>query len=254
MSTTGAARAVRRSLATTATPDGESVVIRILEPNRAPPDLATLGLAEDQTRALVTAAERSQGLILVVGPTGSGKTTTIYSLLHSIDCQSRSLMTIEDPVEYRIRSANQQELNPAAGITFQSLLRSALRQDPDILYLGEIRDGLSAEAAMEIASSGHLGIATMHAANTTNTITRLERLSVDRIAMSEAISCVHSQRLARRPCEVCRVLEAPTDEEPDEEVAPPSINRDDAPPPPPPAATQTFAAPEFQNTLLYNID
>ena len=155
-------RPFKLRLATSSTPHGQSMVIRILEPTADPKSLEELGMAAEQARTLRDLANRNQGLILLVGPTGSGKSTTIYSLLSHLDTRKRSLMSVEDPVEYRIAFANQQQVNTAAGVTFESLLRSAVRQDPDILLLGEMRDLFSAKASMDFASSGHLTITSMH--------------------------------------------------------------------------------------------
>jgi len=196
-------------LATTSTPNGESLVVRVLNPNAAPLKLEDLGMAGEQARSMSEFAERTQGLILVVGPTGSGKTTTIYSLLAHVDTKRRSLLSVEDPVEYRIPYANHQQVNDAAGVTFHALLKSAMRQDPDILYLGEIRDGFSAETAFNFASTGHLSISTLHTANTTRAIFRLERLGISRSAMADGLLGICAQRLIRRLCPHCRRAAAP---------------------------------------------
>src|SRR5258705_2315592 len=130
-------RQFKLRLATTSTPDGESLILRLLEPGTRARSLLELGMTDEQNRALTVAANSTQGLILIVGPTGSGKTTTIFSVLSQIDTQTRSLVSVEDPVEYRIPFANQQQVNEKAGINFESLLKSAMRQDPDVLFLGE---------------------------------------------------------------------------------------------------------------------
>ena len=206
-------REFKLRLATTSGPSGESMVIRLLEPDSKPKALSDLGMTEAQSQLLFGLANRHQGLILVVGPTGSGKSTTIYCLLSLVDVRRRSLISVEDPVEYRIAHANQQEVNEVAGVTFESLLKSAVRQDPDILYLGEIRDLTTAKAAMDFASSGHLSISTIHSANATTTIFRLERLGASRAAMAEALIGVVSQKLLRRLCDKCKEVRPPTDEE-----------------------------------------
>jgi type II secretory ATPase GspE/PulE/Tfp pilus assembly ATPase PilB-like protein/DNA-binding response OmpR family regulator len=191
-------------LATTSTPYGESLVIRLLEPSAKPKDLKELGMTDQQVATMIEFANRTHGVILIVGPTGSGKTTTIYSFISHIDCQSRSLMSVEDPVEYSIPFANQQQVNEKAGVTFESLLKSAVRQDPDILFLGEIRDPYSAKMSMDFASTGHLTITTLHTSNATTALFRLERLGIDRGTMADTLIGVVAQRLLKRLCPHCK--------------------------------------------------
>ena len=200
-------------MATTSTPDGESLVIRLLEPGVSAKSLNDLGMTEQQSRELAAASRATQGLILIVGPTGSGKTTTIFSVLSQVDTQTRSLISVEDPVEYRIPFANQQQVNEKAGINFESLLKSAMRQDPDILFLGEIRDSFSAKASMDFASTGHFTISTLHSSNATSVIFRLERLGITRTMMAESILCVVAQRLVKRLCPHCKEISPITETE-----------------------------------------
>ena len=195
------------------TPYGESLIIRMLEPYATPRPLSELGMAENQVQALMNIVNRSDGLVLVVGPTGSGKTTTIYSLLHNIDCTTRSLISVEDPVEYRIPFANQQQVNEKMGVTFEALLRSSVRQDPDILFLGEVRDQHTAKISMDFASTGHLTISSLHTSNATTAVFRLERLGVDRRAMADTILAVLAQRLLKKLCPDCKRIVPITDEE-----------------------------------------
>ncbi len=199
-------RRFKLRLATSATSDGETLVVRILEPNLEPVPLEDLGFTEVQATELRALAAQQQGMILVVGPTGCGKSTTIFTLLSTVDGESRSIMSVEDPVEYRIPYANQQQVRERAGVTFESLLRSAMRQDPDILFLGEVRDRFSAQALLDFASSGHLTISSLHSSNATTAIFRLERLGLERSAMAEAISGVVSQKLLRKLCTSCREI------------------------------------------------
>ena len=206
-------RRFKLRLSSAPTPHGESLVVRLLEPFTAPPDLEELGVLQDQAELLRGMMGRSAGLILVVGPTGSGKTTTIFSILDGARDSNRSVITVEDPVEYRIPFANQQQVNEKAGATFETLLRSAVRQDPDILLIGEVRDLFSAKAALDFASSGHLTLSTMHSANSTTAIFRLERLGVQRGAMADAVLGVVAQKLLKRLCEGCRRVRPITDEE-----------------------------------------
>ncbi|MBW2038434.1 MAG: Flp pilus assembly complex ATPase component TadA [Deltaproteobacteria bacterium] len=193
-------------LATTSTPNGESLIIRLLEPSAKPKDLKELGMADKQVNTMIDFAKRTHGVILIVGPTGSGKTTTIYSFLFHIDCKTRSLISAEDPVEYYIPFANQQQVNEKAGVTFESLLKSAVRQDPDILFLGEIRDQYSAKMAMDFASTGHLTVTTLHTSNATTAIFRLERLGIDRGTMADPLIGVVAQRLLKRLCPHCKKI------------------------------------------------
>jgi len=200
-------------LATTSTPNGESLVIRILKPYAKPKTLLELGMTEKQASTLMYSGNQHYGMILVVGGTGSGKTTTVYSLLSQIDTEKRSLMSVEDPVEYRIPSANQQQVNEKAGIKFEDLLKSSVRQDPDILYMGEIRDPYSAKTAVDFASTGHLTISTLHTSNATSSIFRLERLNVTRLQMSESLLCIVAQKLIKKPCQACSKIVHISDEQ-----------------------------------------
>lgn len=200
-------------LATTSTPYGESLVMRILDIYSEPKDLNILGMTDDQLNTLVRMGNQSGGLILIVGPTGSGKTTTIYSLLHKIDCQTRSLISVEDPVEYRMAFANQQQVNEKAGVTFEALLKSVVRQDPDILFMGEVRDPYSAKVSMEFASTGHLTISSLHTSNATTAVFRLERLGIDRGTMADTILAVVAQRLLKKLCPHCKEIVPISEEE-----------------------------------------
>ncbi|MGR3319855.1 MAG: ATPase, T2SS/T4P/T4SS family, partial [Candidatus Anammoxibacter sp.] len=200
-------------LATALTPHGESIIIRLLETKAFTKDLNELGMTEEQKNIMVNLGKRTQGLILFVGQTGSGKTTTIYSLLHQMDCKSRSLISVEDPVEYSIPFANQEQVNEKAGITFEALLKSSVRQDPDILFIGEIRDALSANTCIDFASTGHLTISSMHTTNATTAIFRLERMDVDRQTMASSTVCIVAQKLLRKLCSSCKEVKPISEEE-----------------------------------------
>ncbi len=200
-------------ISTTSTPDGESIVMRMLEPYAKPKDLTELGMTEKQVNTLIDCANRKAGLILIVGGTGSGKTTTIYSLLSKIDIRIRSLMSVEDPVEYRIPLANQQQVNEKTGVTFDALLKASVRQDPDILYMGEVRDTYSAKMGIDFASTGHLTITTLHTSNATTAIFRLERLGVDRTIMADAVLAVVAQVLLKKLCPHCKKIVSISQEE-----------------------------------------
>ncbi len=197
-------------LATTSTNYGESLVMRLVEPGVKPSSLGGLGMAPAQVAVMGDLARQTQGMVLVVGPTGSGKTTTIFSFLSAIDCQRRSLISVEDPIEYRIPHANQQQVNEKAGVSFQALLKSSVRQDPDILFIGEVRDRESAAIALDFSSTGHLTISTLHASNATAAVFRLERLGVSRSQIAESLLAVISQRLIKKLCPHCRKQYAPS--------------------------------------------
>ena len=209
-------RTFKIRLATTSTPSGESLIIRLLEPEVKATELQSLGMTDDQVRIIIDCTNRHQGLLLIVGPTGSGKTTTIYSLLSHIDCRTRSLISVEDPVEYRIPYANQQQVNEKGGVTFDALLKSSVRQDPDILFIGEVRDNHSAKVAMDFASTGHLTISTIHTSNATTAIFRLERLGITRGIMADSILGIVAQRLIKKLCPLCKVVKPISNQERDQ--------------------------------------
>ncbi|MCK4504230.1 MAG: Flp pilus assembly complex ATPase component TadA [Candidatus Aegiribacteria sp.] len=200
-------------LATTSTPFGESLIIRLLDMDTKPMELAELGMTDTQAETMYEVSQQHSGAIIVVGTTGSGKSTTIYSLISNIDIKNRSLMTIEDPVEYDIAYANQQEVNEKAGVTFEALLKSAVRQDPDIIFLGEIRDPFTAKTVMDLTSTGHMTFGTLHSANTTTSIGRLERLGVSRADLADSVLLIAAQRLLKRLCPDCRKIRSIKPEE-----------------------------------------
>jgi len=200
-------------LATTSTVHGESLVFRMLDRSAKVLSLEELGMTPRQAASMQHFANSPAGLVMVVGPTGSGKTTTLYTLFSLIDCRTRSLISVEDPVEYRIPFANQQQVNEKAGINFQSLLKSAVRQDPDILFIGEIRDDYSATTAIEFTSIGHLTLTTLHTSSATSAIFRLEELGVTRTQMADTLLGIISQRLIKRLCESCKEARPLSEEE-----------------------------------------
>ena len=198
---------------TTNTAYGESIILRILEPRIKPKSLELLGMTPEQVKIMRKFANQSKGLVLLVGPTGSGKTTTIYSFLNQIDCKKRSLISVEDPIEYTIPDANQQQVNEKIGINFNLLLKSAVRQDPDILFLGEIRDRYSASVAMEAASTGHLTVTSLHTANATTAVFRLETLDIAHSTMADSILVITAQKLLKVLCPHCKKVSPISKEE-----------------------------------------
>ena len=142
--------------------------------------------------------QAKQGIVLVTGPTGSGKSTTLYSAINRIRSTTNNIITIEDPIEYVMKGINQVQVNPKAGITFASALRSFLRQDPDVILVGEIRDNETAEIAVQASLTGHLVLSTLHTNDTFTTITRLQDMGVDLFKISEALEAIIAQRLVRR--------------------------------------------------------
>lgn len=208
-----AGRSYKMRFATTSTPQGESLVVRLLDLYADPKKLTELGMTPVQAEAMYEISSQNSGAIIVCGPTGSGKTTTLYSLISHIDIKNRSLMTIEDPVEYRIPYANQQQVNEKAGVTFEALLRSAVRQDPDIVYLGEVRDTFSARTCLDLASTGHMTLTTLHSSNTTTALFRLERLGINRDDAADNLLGLLAQRLLKSLCQNCRRMKPLTEDE-----------------------------------------
>jgi type IV pilus assembly protein PilB len=186
------------------TTHGEQAVLRILHRNDNRISLSELGMSESDEAAFARAIAQPYGAVLAVGPTGSGKTTTLYAGLDVLNDDDRVLMTIEDPVEWQIPGVNQIEVNPRSGLTFARGLRTILRSDPDVLLVGEIRDEETARVAMQAAMTGHLVLSTLHAHNAASSIARLSDMGVDAGLLATAINCVVAQRLARRLCLNCR--------------------------------------------------
>lgn len=183
---------------------GEKVVIRILYKGELLQDLDNIGFSKDDYKKVVNLISKDQGMILLTGPTGSGKTTTMYSILNYLNGISRNIITIEDPVEYVIYGINQVNVNYKAGVDFACGLRSILRQDPDIIMVGEVRDEETASIAVRAAITGHLVLSTIHARNSLATITRLTDMGMPLYIALEALNLVVSQRLVRKICPHCR--------------------------------------------------
>ena len=192
---------------------GESVVMRILDKDSVILDLDALGMRADDRERLLRAVRRIQGAVLATGPTGAGKTTTLYALLSAINTKDKTLISIEDPVEYEIEGIKQIHVNPAAGVTFSSGVRSMVRSDPDTLMVGEVRDRETAQVAMEAALTGHLVLSTLHANTASLAPARLIDMGIEPFLIASGISCVVGQRLARRLCPECKRPAALAEEE-----------------------------------------
>jgi type II secretory ATPase GspE/PulE/Tfp pilus assembly ATPase PilB-like protein len=188
---------------------GESIVLRLLDQGGAPDGLAALGMPDGVYDAFAMAAQRAHGIVLATGPTGSGKTTTLYAALQLRDAEREKLITVEDPVEYRLPSVTQMPVNRKAGMTFAAGLRSILRQDPDVIMVGEMRDAETARIAVQAAMTGHLVFSTVHTNDAASAVTRLIDLDVEPYMLAATLQGVLAQRLVRRVCNHCAVWSAP---------------------------------------------
>src|SRR5919202_291941 len=190
-------------VATLPTVEGESIVMRLLDKSKKPPTLPELGLAEAMQEQLERIVRRPTGALLVTGPTGSRKSTTLYASLNQINRPEINIITVEDPVEYRLQGINQVQINQRAGLTFAAALRSILRSDPDVVMVGEIRDGETAKMAIEAALTGHFVLSTLHTNDAPGALTRLNEMGVEPFLTGAAVSGVLAQRLARKLCTHC---------------------------------------------------
>ncbi|UCG13610.1 MAG: Flp pilus assembly complex ATPase component TadA [Deltaproteobacteria bacterium] len=184
---------------------GEKVVIRVLDQTKAFINLEEIGLCDRDLKALISLLSRPQGIILVTGPTGSGKSTTLYAAINRLKSEVINIVTVEDPVEYQLPGISQVQVNERAGITFASGLRSILRQDPNVVMVGEIRDPETAKIAFQAANTGHLVLSTLHTNDAASAVTRLVDLGVDPYVIASSVLCVVAQRLVRRTCPHCLV-------------------------------------------------
>ena len=183
---------------------GERVVMRLLDKQGVRLELPSLGMAPAHQQALLRLIRQPHGIILVTGPTGSGKSTTLYTLLSQINDEQRNIMTIEDPVEYELAGIAQTQVNPKVDMTFARGLRALLRQDPDVVLIGEIRDGETAQIAVQASLTGHLVLSTLHTNTAIGAVTRLRDMGVEPFLLSSSLSGVLAQRLVRRLCPQCR--------------------------------------------------
>ncbi|TFB48428.1 GspE/PulE family protein [Cryobacterium tagatosivorans] len=204
MSVSHGGRKIDLRVATLPTVWGEKIVMRILDNSNTSMSLKDLNLLDYNYEAFKTAYSKPYGMILVTGPTGSGKSTTLYTTLNSVARPEINVITVEDPVEYRMAGINQVQVNVKAGLTFASALRSILRSDPDVVLLGEIRDHETAQIAIEAALTGHLVLSTLHTNNAPSAITRLTEMGIEPFLVGSALDCVVAQRLARRLCARCK--------------------------------------------------
>jgi type IV pilus assembly protein PilB len=192
---------------------GEKVCIRLLKPNATSGGLEKLGFTADESTRINKMIKAPNGIILVTGPTGSGKTTTLYSCLREINTPEMNITTIEDPIEYPLSGVNQTQVSHKSGLSFAVCLRAILRQDPDVVMVGEIRDEETMEAAIHAALTGHLVFSTLHTNSTAKTITRLLEMGAPAYMISSAVIGILAQRLVRRICVKCKVAYQATEEE-----------------------------------------
>ncbi len=186
--------------------EAESLVLRVLDTKNIDKNLKTLGLSKNIYESLLENLQLSSGLVLISGPTGSGKTTTLYSILKELNSEDKKIITIEDPVEYKISSINQIPVNNKIGLSFELALKNILRQDPDIIFIGEIRDKFSLDIALQASLTGHLVLASIHASSSLETITRLLDLKADPFLIASSLKLVMAQRLVLNYCKACSFI------------------------------------------------
>jgi len=195
------------------TVDGESVVMRLMDKSKRAPTLTELGLSDGMRAEFEEIIRKPTGALLVTGPTGSGKSTTLYAALVEINRPEINILTVEDPVEYRLPGLSQVQVNPKAGLTFANALRSMLRSDPDVIMVGEIRDAETAKISIEAALTGHFVLSTLHTNDAPSALTRLNEMGVEPFLTGSAVTAVLAQRLARRLCSHCCEMYLPSPEE-----------------------------------------
>jgi type IV pilus assembly protein PilB len=213
LSAQSAGRMLDVRVATLPSVEGESVVMRLLDKSKKPPTLEEVGLGGTMQDQLLKLIQRPTGALLVTGPTGSGKSTTLFAAMAEINRPEIKVITVEDPVEYRLAGLNQVQINQRAGLTFATVLRSILRSDPDVVMVGEIRDVETAKISIEAALTGHFVLSTLHTNDAPSALTRLNEMGVEPFLTGAAVSGVLAQRLARRLCEHCKELYTPSEEE-----------------------------------------
>lgn len=206
-------RKVDLRTATLPTVWGEKIVLRVLDTGGIDLDLEKLGFTQHNLTRFAESFTKPHGMVLVTGPTGSGKSTTLYATLGRISKPEINVITVEDPVEFRLRGVNQVQVNVKAGLTFAAVLPAILRSDPDVVLIGEIRDGHTAQIATEASLTGHLVLSTLHTNDAPGAVTRLTEMGIEPFLVGSSLDCVLAQRLARRLCDWCKEAYAPTDQE-----------------------------------------
>jgi general secretion pathway protein E len=208
-----AGRDIDIRLSTIPTTFGERIVMRLLDKSATLLDLAEIGMGQQTLTGMESVIKRSHGIILVTGPTGSGKTTTLYGALSKINTPDLNILTVEDPVEYQLKGIGQMAISPKIGLSFAQGLRAFLRQDPDVIMVGEIRDKETAEIAIQASLTGHLVFSTVHTNDAAGAVTRLVDMGVEPFLVASSLTAILAQRLVRRVCPDCRVQYSPTDDE-----------------------------------------
>jgi type IV pilus assembly protein PilB len=206
-------RTVDLRTATLPTVWGEKIVLRVLDTGGIDLDMNKLGFTQHNLDRFAASFTKPHGMVLVTGPTGSGKSTTLYATLGRISKPEVNVITVEDPVEYRLRGVNQVQVNAKAGLTFAAVLPAILRSDPDVVLIGEIRDGNTAQIAVEASLTGHLVLSTLHTNDAPGAVTRLTEMGIEPFLVGSSLDCVLAQRLARRLCDWCKEAYKPTEEE-----------------------------------------
>ncbi|MGK5681057.1 GspE/PulE family protein [Actinoplanes sp. URMC 104] len=206
-------RTVDLRTATLPTVWGEKLVLRVLDTGGIDLDMNKLGFTQHNLDRFAASFTKPHGMVLVTGPTGSGKSTTLYATLGRISKPEVNVITVEDPVEYRLRGVNQVQVNAKAGLTFAAVLPAILRSDPDVVLIGEIRDSNTAQIAVEASLTGHLVLSTLHTNDAPGAVTRLTEMGIEPFLVGSSLDCVLAQRLARRLCDWCKEAYAPTEEE-----------------------------------------
>ncbi len=213
LSVTSEGRTVDMRVSSLPTQYGESLVLRILDKNGVRPNLSQLGFSPPNLRALQSLVRKPHGIVLATGPTGSGKTTTLYSAIQEIHTPDVNIITVEDPIEYELEGIRQSNVNEKAGLTFARQLRAILRQDPDVIYIGEIRDSETAEIAFRAALTGHLVFSSLHCNDAAGAVTRLLNMGMDPFLVASSVVGILAQRLVRKVCKHCARPSLPTEME-----------------------------------------